>query len=47
MLPSLYSSVDAGKLSGHWFDYKRFIVDLDDIEPLMQYRRIAPKAGAR
>lgn len=25
----------------------RFIVDLDDIEPLMQYRRIAPEAGAR
>lgn len=39
--------VNAGKIPGYRFGYKRFIVDLDDIEPLAQYRRIAPEAGAR
>lgn len=47
MLALLYFSVDAGKLPGYWFGYRRFIVNLDDIEPLMQYRRFAAEAGAR
>lgn len=38
--------VNAGKLPGYWFGYKRFIVDLDDIEPLMKFRRIAPEGDA-
>ena len=45
--------VEAGKISGYWFGYRRMIVDLDDIEPLIglgapnTYRRITPKDGAR
>lgn len=38
--------VDAGKIPGYRFSYRRMIVDLDDIEPLIGYKRIVPKGSA-
>ncbi|MEV8224290.1 helix-turn-helix domain-containing protein [Dietzia maris] len=45
--------INAGNIPGYRFGYNRFIVDLDDIEPLIpekdprSFRRITPQGGAR
>ena len=35
--------IASGKIPGYIHGYNRFIVDQDDIEPLIGYRRITPK----
>ena len=39
--------IEDGKIPGYLQGYNIFIVDQDDIEHLMGYRRITPKGGAR
>ena len=39
--------IETGKIPGYRYGYNRFIVDRDDIEPLVGFRRIEPKGGVR
>ena len=43
---TIHNWVNAGKIPGYRFGYRRMIVDLDDIEPLVGYKRIVAEGGA-
>lgn len=42
---TIYNWIESGKIPGYLHGYDRVVVDQDDIEPLLGYRRIVPKGS--
>lgn len=42
---TIHNWIDSGKIPGYLHGYNRVVVDKDDVEPLVGYRRIYPSGS--